>query len=165
MSQSTEPSPRQDLAALANLPLACSAAAESLAGALRAGASAASPAPYLAAAISALLFAAGSLLGHFFDRPADEELHPDRPLPAGRLSGGEVWDLALLLLVTGVVLGIIEGLLVHDVRTVGAGLTGVLLAIVLHAGLTKSIWGAGFVTVGLARGLNFLFGMTAEPTA
>lgn len=165
MSQSTQPTPRQDLAALANLPLVCSAAAESLAGALLAGASAFSPIPYLVAFASALLFAAGSLLGHFFDRPADEELHPDRPLPAGRIAGGEVWNLALLLLATGVVLGIVAGILAHDVRTVGAGLTSVLLAIVIHAGLTKSIWGAGFVTVGLARGLNFLFGMTAEPTA
>ena len=150
------PPPRHwELLGLMNPPLALSAAAESLAGALAADVSFSSPAPYILALTSALLFAAGSVFGHYFDRQTDARRRPERPIPSGRLDAGLMWRLALLLLGTGTLLPLLLGQLAALV-----GL-GVALAVVLYAAVAKNTWGASFLVLGGARGLNLVLGLTA----
>jgi hypothetical protein len=132
-----------------------SAAAECLAGGFIAGAQLGDLRLYPLALGAALIFAAGSLLGHFFDRTADARHFPERPLPSGRVRASEVWRVGLALLVLGVALSAAGG---RDSLLAGVA---VALVVAVHASLTKSIWGPGFITTGLARAANLLLGMTA----
>jgi hypothetical protein len=135
----------------------CSAAAECMAGAFVSGASLREPAPYLLALGSAALFAAGSLLGHFFDREQDAARNPGAPLPSGRVPVRTAWWTACGLLVLGLALCAGAG------RDGALGGLGVALAVAVYASTTKNTWGAGFLTLGAARGLNLLLGFTAGP--
>jgi 4-hydroxybenzoate polyprenyltransferase len=149
------PSLRLELLGLLNPPLAVAAAAESLTGALAANTPLNSPAPYLLAFVSALLFAAGSAFGHYFDRENDAKRRPERPLPAGRIDPGLTWRLALMLLGLGILLPLLVS------QTSGLAGIGVALAVVLYAAVAKNSWGAGFLVLGIARSLNLVLGLTA----
>lgn len=144
-----------ELLGLLSPPLALAAAAESLAGALAADVPLASPAPYLLALCSALLFAAGSIFGHYFDRENDARRRPERPIPAGRLDSGLMWRVALTLLGAGILLPLLLG------QLSALASLGVALAVVLYAAVAKNSWGASFLVLGLARALNLLMGLTA----
>src|SRR5579883_2587960 len=115
MSQIQSPS-WDDLAPLLNPPLLLSVAAESLAGSLLAGVAPGSLAPYLFAAASALLFGAGSLFGHYFDRDRDRRFYPDRPLVCGKVDTGFAWRLGLALLCLGSLSLFGGGVLVDSLR-------------------------------------------------
>jgi 4-hydroxybenzoate polyprenyltransferase len=141
---------------LINPPLVIAAAAECLAGACLAGASLRGPVPYLLALASALMFGAGAIFGHYFDAAADAREHPQRPLPSGRVPPAAAWLWGWALLAPGAALpGIAAG---RD-----AALFGVMTAVlvVLYPALTRGQWGAGFLTLGLARAANLLLGITA----
>jgi 4-hydroxybenzoate polyprenyltransferase len=153
------PTLQQDLLALVNVPLVVSAAAEGLAGAVLCLGTPVGWKPYLLALASALLFGAGSLFSHNFDRPVDAVHRPERPLPAGRLDAGLVWRLALTMLVAGAALPGLLG------RAPALAAVGVALLVALYAALGKSLWGVGFAILGAARGLNLLLGLTADPLA
>lgn len=146
----------QDLLSLAGPPLVVSAAAECLAGALVAGASLGSPKAYLLALASSLIFGSGSVFGHYFDRATDARHHADRPLPAGRVTPSLAWQTGWALLVPGVLLAAPAGH--HSLLAA----IGTALLVVLYAAGTKGLWGFGFLTLGAARGMNLLLGMTAE---
>lgn len=132
------------------------AAGESLTGALVGLARLDTPTPYVLAVASALLFGAGAVFGHYFDRAADESHRPERPLPGGRVEPKTAWQLGWALLGTGVLLCLAGG-----PRSLVAGI-GLALIVALHASVTKSMWGAGFLTIGLARGANVLLGLSAS---
>lgn len=148
-----------DYLSLINPPVVLAAAAESLAGVLLGGARLDSPKPYLVVLTSAAAFAAGSTFSHYFDRGQDEDLHPDRPLPAERVNPATAWSLACgLLVLAALFCGLAGGVEGRTTWLVG---TGLILLVVLYAAVTKSIWGAGFLTLAAARGLNLLLGLTA----
>lgn len=147
---------REDILSLVNPPLMLAAAGGSLAGALVGLARVDTPAPYLLALAAALLLGAGAAFGHYFDRKADETRAPDRPLPAGRVEPRAAWQLGWTLLVTGGLLCLGGG-----VRSLVAGIA-LTLVVTLHASVTKSVWGAGFLTIGLARGATLLLGLSAS---
>jgi 4-hydroxybenzoate polyprenyltransferase len=149
------PAPRRELLYLVNPPLVVSAAAECLAGAYLGGAPLGSFKPYVLALSAALLFAAGSVFGHYFDRPNDETHHPERALPSGRLEPGRAWLLGWGLLLPGVLLTWCVG------RESLATSIAVALAVVLYAAVAKGVWGWGFFTLAAARALNLVLGLTA----
>lgn len=144
-----------DLLSLVNPPLVISAAAEGLAGALVSGALPTQREGYVLALSSALLFGAGAVFGHYFDRDFDVERAPERPLPSGRWEPASVWQLGWSLLVPGILLAALTG------RDGLLAAIGVALLVVLHAAVGKGIWALGFLTLAAARGLNFVLGMTA----
>jgi UbiA prenyltransferase family protein len=156
MKQSRSPLNPHDLLALVNPPLVVSAAAECLAGAYLGGPFWLSAPPYVLALASAFLFAAGSVFGHYFDRTADAARYPDRPLASRRTEAGTAWKLGWTLLVTGAVLASLSG------RNGALAGIGVAVAVVLYAAGTKAVWGAGFLTLAAARGLNLVLGLTAS---
>lgn len=146
--------PRTDLLSCANPPLALSAAGECLAGALAAGAGLDQLATWLLALGSACLFAAGSLLSHHF-RPAPA---PSAETFTTRSSRPSVTSpesrAALPLIGFGVALSMTGG------HTSGAFAVFAALLAVLYAGVTRRIWGAGVLTMGAARGMNLLLGLS-----
>lgn len=158
MHQPSRPAALADLAPLVNAPLLVSAAAECLAGALVGGASLDSPRLYGVVLASVLLFAAGALFGHFFDRAPDEKLHPDRPLPSGRIAQRAVSRAGWLLLLTGTAMAPLAA--GRDAALAGVGV-GLMVAV--YASLAKNVWGFGFLTLAAARGLNLLLGLSAGP--
>src|SRR5689334_2965042 len=109
MKQVRLPGPAADYLALLNPPLIVSAAAEAFAGACLAGAYLGSVRPYVVTLASVLLFGAGSLFGHYFDRNADAQRDPDRPLPAGRVNPAAAWKLGWALLAAGMLLSLLGG--------------------------------------------------------
>lgn len=154
-SQPFPPAPGQDFLALVNPPLVVSAAAEALAAALIGDAPLREPKALVLAAASGLLFGAGAIFGHYFDRTADAARDPERPLTSGRVEPQRAWSLGWVLLLSGAALAAAAG------RGSLVVATGLALVIVLYAAVTKGIWGAGFLTLGAARGLNVLLGLTA----
>jgi len=156
MSNVRQTSPLVQLPSLINPPLLLSAAAECLAGAWIAGAGFTSGKAYLVALAAALIFAAGSVFGHYFDRELDAQHHPERPLPAGRVEPARAWGVGWVFLVPGLLLPALAG------RETLLAAVGVGVLVVLYAAATKRQWGIGFLTLGAARAANFLMGMTTE---
>src|SRR5687767_7623951 len=91
-----------DWLALLNPPLAAAGAAGCLAGALVGGSGASDPGLYALPTASTLLFAAGSLFSHHFDRDADAGPRPDRPLPSGRIGQQSAWRTGFAMLAAGI---------------------------------------------------------------
>jgi hypothetical protein len=141
---------------LINPPLVLSAAAESLAGAYLAGAALDGFRPYLAACAGALFFAAGSIFGHYFDRTADAARHPQRPLPSRKIRPETVWALGWGVLIVG---ALPLPFLGRDCALAGLG---VALLTVLYAAVARGTWGLGFLTLGAARAMNLVLGMSVE---
>lgn len=157
MSQTSPPPWRRDLAALLNPPLILSVSAESLSGAFVAGGSPTAPAPYLLAAASALIFASGGVFAAYFDRAAVLARNPAaRPLD-DETPVGIAWRIGWCLLLAGAALPALLG------RTSALAAVAVALLVALHAAVTREVWGAGFLTLGAARGGNFILGLTANP--
>ncbi len=155
MSSTRTQSRASDYLSLVNPPLALSAAAEALAGAFISGASPSRPEAYLLAVAAALLFGAGAVFGHYFDRDLDLQRDTTRPLPGERIPPGTAWGLGWMLLVPGVLLPWLTG------RDGLLAAIGVAMLVVVHAAVTKSVWGVGFLTIGAARALNLVLGLTA----
>jgi 4-hydroxybenzoate polyprenyltransferase len=145
------PAPNRALGPL-SAPVLISAAAEALAGAFLAGVSFLSPLPYLLAAASALLFGAGCAFGDHFDRAARNA----RPQTDSPDDGASSWRLGWALLLLGGLLPVLGG------RNSAATAVGVALLVILYYAVTRSVWGVGYATMGAARALNLLLGMTAH---
>lgn len=107
------------------------------------------------AAASVMLYAGGTTLNDAFDAPIDTRERPERPIPSGRVSRRTAFGLgvALLLVAVGIAFVVAGG-----PAAVAAGL--VAIAIVAYDGLLKGS-AAGFLAMGITRGLNIVLGTTA----
>lgn len=106
------------------------------------------------AAISILLYAAGVVLNDYYDREIDAVERPERPIPSGVVSPGEVfffgWTLALIAL------GLAAWL---DLRVLGWSL--LLLGCIWfydYRAKRHAFWGP--LCMGACRALNLLLGMS-----
>jgi hypothetical protein len=156
MSQTHPPDQGPRLLSLINTPIALSAAVESVACAYVAGV------PFIGlealgvAASSALLFTAGNAFAVYFSRVSPAPPAPREPEPA-TAEATRAWRLGWIALLVGAALPALFGKMAVLVSI------GVALLVVLHAAVTREIWGAGFLTLGAARGLNALLGIAVRP--
>ncbi|WP_394346457.1 UbiA family prenyltransferase [Haloarcula amylovorans] len=145
-------------AALVRVPNLFTAPPDVIAGAALAvavGGTVSLPAAAGVAGASMLLYAGGTTLNDYVDAPVDAAERPERPIPSGRIARPAAGLLGVTLLGSGIVVAAaLAGV------TAGIGATAVALAVVSYDGVLKGS-PAGFVAMGVTRGLNVLFGMTA----
>jgi 4-hydroxybenzoate polyprenyltransferase len=143
---------------LIRLPNVLTAAADSLAGWLLVGGSAAEPSRWLPlASASMVLYAAGTALNDVFDIEIDRLERPGRPLPSGRVLRTFAAGLGGIGLALGPVLAGAGG-------SVASTVVAVILAVCIlayDAGIKHSPLGPVFM--GSCRGLNLLMGMAHAP--
>ena len=163
----------RDLLLLARAPLALSAAvnmgvgvALAAAGAGAAGAAwpegPLGPALALLALASLCLYWAGMVLNDLFDRRRDQALHPERPLPAGRVTVGTAAGLGMTLLGAGVGLAGLGAWVAGSGAGRGLAAGGAVAACVLaYDGLLKRWRLPGSLAMGSCRLTNALLGATA----
>ena len=101
----------------------------------------------LLAATSACVYVAGMIANDVADRRIDATIHPDRPLPSGRISPITAIAVALLAAAGAVALG---GGPIGSRLTVGVAL---LAALLYDAGIKRSLVG-GALAMGLVRAAN-----------
>jgi len=133
-----------------------SAAAEAIAGAYITGASPMTPAPYVLGIASALIFASGGVFAAYYDRAAALARNPTARPSDAETPVGMTWKVAWALLLLGVGLPSLLG------RNSALAAVAVALLVVLHVAVTREIWGAGFLTLGAARGGSLLLGLTVN---
>jgi 4-hydroxybenzoate polyprenyltransferase len=154
MSQTRPPDQAPGLLTLANPPILLSAAVEAVAGAYLAGAPFIGAEPLGVAIASALLFTAGNAFAYYFARVAPsagrQEAEP------GGIATANAWRLGWITLLLGAALPALFGQMAVLMSI------GVALLLVLNAAATREVWGAGFLTMGAARGLNLLLGIAVR---
>lgn len=139
---------------LCRAPNTLTAAADVFAGAALAGGSPFAPAPLIAAAGSALLYAGGVALNDVADVDKDRTLHPGRPLPSGAIPVEAARRVGGALLLGGVL---------SSLPSAGPGFAVALTtgaAILLYDFVRTSPLGSS-LALGAARGLNLLRGAAA----
>src|SRR5436190_3935818 len=104
-------------------------------------------------AASACLYLGGIALNDYFDREVDAVERPERPIPSGAVPPAVAAGLGAALLAAGIALA---GLAGGAATTVAAALA---LAIVLYDAVSKGTE-AGFLNMGICRGLNFYMPMS-----
>ena len=104
-------------------------------------------------AASACLYLGGIALNDYFDREVDAVERPERPIPSGAVPPAVAAGIGAGLLAAGIALA---GLAGGPAITVAAVLA---LAILLYDALLKGTK-AGFLTMGVCRGLNFSLPMS-----
>lgn len=122
--------------------------------AVAAGASAPPVVIATAALASMLFYAGGTALNDYFDADRDTVERPERPIPSGRVAKRFALVLGLFFLAGGVAVVAV----VTPTVTVVALLLG--LTIFLYDGVLKDGL-AGFLAMGVARGLNVTLGVGA----
>jgi len=155
MNQPARRSLAAGLLALVRPPNVFTAVADSAAGLLlarRAGPLAGDPGLWCLAA-SACLYLGGIALNDYFDRHVDAVERPERPIPSGAVPPAVAAGLGAVLLAAGIVLAALAG---GSATTVAAVLA---LAIVLYDAVLKGTE-AGFLNMGICRGLNFYMPMS-----
>ncbi len=158
----------RDLLLLMRAPLAATAAANALVGLLLARSPAAPWTPdalggaFCLALASCCLYWAGMVLNDLFDLERDRELHPGRPLPAGRVRPATAAGLGGGLLVAGGGLAAAAGALGGGGALRGLVGAGALAACVLaYDGFLKRFRVPGALAMGACRGANALLGPIA----
>jgi 4-hydroxybenzoate polyprenyltransferase len=106
---------------------------------------------------SAALYGGGVALNDACDLEKDRALHPDRPLPSGRVRLGAARAVALALLVLGVLSGLRQG------APGVAAAAALAAAIVVYDVLPDSAGLLGAVVLGLCRALNLARGGLSGP--
>ena len=155
MNQPARRSLAAGLLALVRPPNVFTAVADSAAGLLlahQAGPLAGDPGLWCLAA-SACLYLGGIALNDYFDRDVDAVERPERPIPSGAVPPAVAAGLGAALLAAGIVLA---GLAGGSATMVAAVLA---LAIVLYDAVSKGTE-AGFLNMGICRGLNFYMPMS-----
>jgi len=155
MNQPVRRSLAAGLLALLRPPNVFTAVADSAAGlvlARRAGPIARDPGLWCLAA-SACLYLGGIALNDYFDRDVDAVERPGRPIPSGAVPPAVAAGLGASLLVAGIALARLAGGSATAVAVVLA------LAIVLYDAVLKGT-DAGFLNMGVCRGLNFSMPMS-----
>jgi 4-hydroxybenzoate polyprenyltransferase len=145
-----------DLVTALQPPLLLSVAAECLAGALLTGYSLASYQPWLLAAAAALIFGAGAAHGAYFDRHLAEEPAPEARASARQVDPEWLWRWGLAAVAAAVLLALLAG------RREALAAVAVATVVLLHASVTRGVWGLGFLTTGLAHAGVFLMGLSAD---
>ena len=110
------------------------------------------PAVHLAFLASACLYAFGMATNDILDRERDRTIHPERPLPSGRISLAAAWGIAIALLLVAMAASVRLG------SIPAAMAAGIALLILAYNGLAKSFPYPGSIVMGLIRGANVLFG-------
>ena len=153
------PTDRKSLAAgvleLLRPPNVFTAVADSFAGlvlARQAGPASGDPGLWCIAA-SACLYLGGIALNDYFDREVDAAERPGRPIPSGTVPAAVAAGLGAALLAAGIAFAGRAG---TPAITVAAVLA---LAILLYDGVLKGT-AAGFLSMGVCRGLNFFMPMS-----
>lgn len=103
---------------------------------------------------SACLYSAGMVWNDYFDREQDRRERPFRPLPSGRISPRQAFQIGAGLLVFGVLLAVPAG------KTSGLVAVCLAVAILSYDGWLKHTW-AGPLAMGTCRFLNVLLGVSA----
>ena len=155
MNQPVRRSLAAGLLALLRPPNVFTAVADSAAGLLlarRAGPVAGDPGLWCLAA-SACLYLGGIALNDYFDRDVDAVERPERPIPSGAVPPAVAAGIGAGLLAAGIAFA---GLAGGSATTVAAVLA---LAIVLYDAVSKGT-AAGFLNMGVCRGLNFYMPMS-----
>ena len=155
MNQPARRSLAAGLLALVRPPNVFTAVADSLAGlvlARRAGPVLGDPGLWCLAA-SACLYLGGIALNDYFDRAVDAVERPERPIPSGSVPPAVAAGVGAALLAAGIVLAALAG---GPATAVAAVLA---LAILLYDAVLKGT-GAGFLNMGVCRGLNFYMPMS-----
>ena len=155
MNQPARRSLAAGLLALVRPPNVFTAVADSAAGLLlarRGGPVAGDPGLWCLAA-SACLYLGGIALNDYFDREVDAIERPERPIPSGAVPPAVAAGLGVALLAAGIALAALAGV---SATTVAAVLA---LAIVLYDAVVKGT-AAGFLNMGVCRGLNFYMPMS-----
>jgi hypothetical protein len=149
----SSPPSNADLLALLRPAVALSAAGEIMAGAFIGGATLTDWRLYLLSASGGLLFAAGTAFQFFFEhaKPVVPGVTREAPRPELPLA----WRAGLAALLLGVLLA------APALQFSAAAAVVTALLLVVHAAVTRTVWGAGFATAGAARGMNLILGMTA----
>jgi 4-hydroxybenzoate polyprenyltransferase len=112
-----------------------------------------------AALASMLLYAGGTALNDYFDAAVDAVERPERPIPSGRVPHAAALTVGLALLTSGVIVAFVAAGVVPAV--VAAMLS---VAILLYDGALKES-AAGFLVMGVTRGLDVALGVTAMVAA
>lgn len=146
------------LLSLVRFPLVPTAIADSLAGTLIV-LPLGSPCPPLRLAglafVSSSIYMGGMVLNDLVDLRRDRSLHPERPLPSGRLRPEEGWRCLRLLLVAGLGVSWLLG-------TQVCGMALALIALVAAYHLIAKCWRLpGALVMGGCRGFNMVLGMSA----
>lgn len=160
MNQPARRSLAAGLLALLRPPNVFTAVADSFAGlvlARRAGPAVGDPGLWCIAA-SACLYLGGIALNDYFDREVDAVERPERPIPSGSVPPSVAAGVGTALLAAGVALA---GLAGPPATAVAALLA---LAILLYDAVLKGTE-AGFLNMGVCRGLNFLMPMSLAMTS
>ncbi|MBI4568642.1 MAG: UbiA family prenyltransferase [Planctomycetes bacterium] len=135
--------------------LAPTAAADVVAGALLAAPAGANPPAGAVAAgalASCLLYGGGMALNDCADAERDAVLHPERPIPSGRVTRAFAGLLGLVLLEGGVLLASLAG------RGPLLAALAAAAAVLVYDFLAKRWTVAGAISLGLCRALNLLLG-------
>lgn len=148
----------RDVLRLVRFPLCLSAAADSAAGYLSTLASRADlrwGTLGALAASSALLYCGGIALNDYADRERDRTLHPQRPLPAGRITPGRARAIGLALIVAGAAAAAPAGRF-----ALVAALVAALFVLAYDFGLKRAGL-LGAAAMAGARACNFAMGAVA----
>ena len=115
---------------------------------------------------SACLYTAGMVLNDVFDSEVDESERPFRPLPSKQIPLPLARAIGFALLASGVVLGVMAGVLYDEVRPWRSGVVAALLAacVLLYDGWLKRT-PIGPLGMGLCRFFNVLLGMSVASAA
>ena len=111
----------------------------------------------MAAAVTGFLFTgAGNALNDYYDREVDRINHPARPIPSGRISARSALNLAWILFVAALILGIVVGLLAFLIVAVN------LVAMVSYEVRFKRRGSSGNLIISWLVASLFLFGGVAS---
>ena len=141
---------------LTRFPLVFTAVADSAVGAALAGVNLLHSPDWIAPAVcSSFLYAGGMVLNDVFDADRDRKLHPERPIPSGRVSLETALRWGLALLGAALVAALVAG----GPTLVWA--TALVVLIAGYDGLFKSHAVAGSVAMAVVRGGNLGLGAVA----
>lgn len=107
---------------------------------------------------SLFLYTAGMVFNDLAHVKRDRELHPDRPLPSGKLAHGTAYVLGATLFL----LGLMSAAYVGGVASVVAGALGAGILLYNYDAATHPIWGPGLMSV--LRAGNFILGCSVIGT-
>jgi 4-hydroxybenzoate polyprenyltransferase len=141
---------------LTRFPLVFTAAADSAVGAALAGVPLLDSTAWIPAAIcSAFLYAGGMVLNDVVDADRDRSLHPERPLPSGRVPLQTAVRFALILFGLAMAAALVAG---GPAFVWAAALVGLIAA---YDGVFKAYAVAGSVAMAAVRGGNLALGAVA----
>lgn len=109
--------------------------------------------PLIFAVLSALLICAGGMvINDFFDAEIDKKLHPDKPIPSGKISKSTALHFSIFLFATGILLGFLAS---FSNFLIGVAFS---LLLVVYSGPIKKLKFLGNFIVASATAVTLFFG-------